>query len=84
MISSSGTALAKSRLGHPGHEPGELEDLLRALGWGELEVVAAQSRSLGFAVRGPVSGSFRGIHVHHGTAPTEIRPDNCRKSKLAA
>lgn len=66
-MSSSATALAAARLGYLGHESRQLEYLLGALGWGEVQVVPSQGRLLRLPVRRPVSGALLGFHDTQGT-----------------
>jgi hypothetical protein len=70
-MSSSGTALATTGLGDPRHEAGKLTDLLHALGWLELEIIAAQAGPLGRSIRRPIADSTA-LRCHPGDSTGEI------------
>ena len=91
-ISSSDTALTAARLGHLGHEAGELKDLLHTLGRLEPKVVAAQAGALSLSLGRPIAdstGSDRHVdgstHLVKGDCMREIgSPAKERRRELVA
>jgi hypothetical protein len=81
-MSSSGTALAASRLGDPRHDPRKLEDLGHSLRGNEIEIVPSQRRALRFPLGSPVPGRLRRRHLETVQRVADLRAPVGRAARV--